>query len=585
MYELWKVGLGLASLVVLILLPVFGLSPFGTIVRSMGSYGINPGSVFEDIGGAIDIGQDDQNVPEDGSDDDEWKSVPVDYSKTGIIYPLFGYPSAMWDDMLEYRKDHPSLPWITVINPGNGPENSRSPSIANYVDEMHDSRMQVLGYVSTFWASVPSETIKQDIDRYREYYDLDGIFLDEMSNEVEDVEHYREIVAYAKSVGMEYVVGNTGTDAAPAYVGVVDNIVISEGYGAPTLSRLGGWHVEHPKENFSYVAYSQNTIDSEFVATSSNFASYLYVTDDNFPNPYDKLPSHFDELLSLLDPGSASNLNNVVVKSVDLAGAPVNGTLQISRESEILESGQEWLTHVDETGDTYEVRALDSRNYEFEHWEDGSTSPRRTVQTDSSSVTLTAYYRAVNAPVEPGVTVNAITENGANVSMWTVVESEGQFVQSGFTPLRFSGAPGQQYSIYLSDWRYLGFDRWMDGDASNPYTFTYSGEEFLAAYYKHDSPLTPHDTLTVNTYDESGNIVTMWTTIRDGDLLVSEGYTPLTVQVERGKTYTVGVADWENAVFDRWEDGSESRRINITIDEAHEKLTAYYRVDTDLRRT
>jgi hypothetical protein len=572
---LWKVGAGLAALSVLILLPTVGLSPLGAIVKSIGAYTINP-EVIDNIDSVIDIVPDE--APSGEPEIPEGPLVPIDHSKTGVIYPLFGYPSSMWDDMIKYRRAHGSLPWIAIINPHNGPE--ASPSIKSYVDRMRDSNIQVLGYVSTFWGAVSVETVKQDINEYARYYDLDGIFFDEMSNQQEYVEFYREITEYAKTSGMNYVIGNTGTDAAPAYVGVVDNIVISEGYGTPTLSRLGGWHVEHPRENFSYVAYSQYTIDSEFVATSSTFASYMYVTDDDFPNPYDKLPSHFDELLALLDPDTPSAMHNVVAKSVDLAGAPVNGTLQISRGSEVVQEGQQWVTHVSSNGDTYEVRALDSRGHEFEHWEDGSTSPRRTVGADQSSIVMTAYYRTAST-AEQGVTVSAVTGNGASLSMWTVIESGGQTVQTGFTPMRFSGTPGQQYTVYVSDWRYMSFDRWMDESAANPYTFTYSGEGYLAAYYDHDSPTTPHDTLTVNTYDEDGNIVTMWTSIREGDAVVSEGYTPLTIQVERNKTYSVGVADWEDTVFERWQDGSESRRIQVTVDEPHERLTAYYRAGSN----
>jgi hypothetical protein len=563
-------------------MPVLGLSPLGTIARSVGSYGINP-DIIDSIDSAIGIGDDGATGGNDSTGSGpvpQRPPVPVDYSKTGIIYPLFGYPNSSWDAMLQYRNAHPSLPWIAIINPGNGPEDERAPSIAGYVDRMQASEITVLGYVSTFWGAVPAETVKLDIDRYGQFYDADGIFFDEMSNGLDDVEYYSEIAQYARAAGMERVVGNTGTDAAPAYIGVVDNIVISEGYGTPTLSRLGGWHVEHPRENFSYVAYSQNTIDAGFVATSSSFASYIYVTDDNFPNPYDELPSHFDELLEMLDPGTQNTLHNVVVKGVDLAGNPVNATLRISQGSQTLQAGTEWLTHVSDRGGTYEVRALDGNGYEFEHWEDGSASPRRTVQADSSSIILTAYYRSTGAPAEPGLTIAAMTGNGARTSMWTVIESGGQTVLTGFTPLRFAGVPGQEYTVYVSDWNYLSFDRWMDGSASNPYTFTYSGESYLAAYYDYDSSAVPHDTLTVNTYDEDGNIVTMWTVIREGETVVGEGYTPLTIQVERGKTYSVGVADWEDTVFDHWEDGSTERRTSITVDEPHERLAAYYTVQS-----
>lgn len=583
---MWKVGVGLAALSALIIMPILGLSPLGSIARSVGSYGINP-DVMDSIDDYIDVVEDD--APGDNMTDDspapQGPRLPIDYSKTGIIYPLFGYPNSSWDEMLQYRNAHSSLPWIATINPGNGPENQRAPSIAGYVDRMQASEIMVLGYVSTFWGAVPMDTVKQDIDRYKQFYDTDGIFIDEMSNERDDVDYYREITAYAKAAGMERVIGNTGTDAAPDYIGVVDNIVISEGYGTPTLSRLGGWHVAHPRENFSYVAYSQNTIDAEFVATSSSFASYIYVTDDNFPNPYDKLPSHFDELLEMLDPGTQNTLHNVVAKSVDLGGNLVNATLRISQGSETLQEGGEWLTHVSDRGGTYEVRAFDGNGYEFEHWEDGSTSPRRTVQADESSIILTAYYRPTGVSFEPGLTISAVTGSGAQTSMYTVIESGGQTVLTGFTPLRFAGVPGQQYTVYVADWRYLSFDRWMDGVESNPYTFTYSGEGYLAAYYDYDSTAIPHDTLTVNTYDASGNIVTMWTVVREGETVVGEGYSPLTIQVERNKTYSVGVADWESTVFDHWEDGSGSRQTSITIDEPHERLAAYYTTGTQQRRT
>lgn len=543
----------------MVLMPVLGFNPINALMRN------------------FDF---DTNIPEVADVFDNNKSavegqvIPVDHSKTGIMYPLFGLPGQTWDDMISYRKAHPSLPWIAVINPQNGPGGPNY-VFETYVEKMKDANIQVLGYVSTYWSAAPLETVKADIDKYKEYFNVDGIFLDEMSNKPEDVEHYREITAYAKSVGMKYVVGNTGTDASPDYLGVVDNIVISEGYGEPTLSRLAGWHVPHGRENFSYMAYNRNTVDPQYIATSTYFASYIYVTDDYLPNPYDKLPSHFDTLLALLDPETKSDMRNIVAKSANLLGEPVNATLQISQGSETVASGGGWVTHVGKAGDSYEVRALNSQGYVFSHWEDGSTSPARIVPLDSSMV-ATAYFRESGVSLKPGVTVNAMTWNGALLNMWAVVESGGRTVASGYTPLRFSGNLGEQYNIHISNWQYRTFDKWMDGNSANPYTFTYTGESFLTAYYKYDSPSAAQDTLTVNTYDDKGSVITMWTTISTGNKIVDQGYTPLTIPVTRGETYSVSVADWEKNVFDHWEDGSQSRRVNITINEPHESLTAYF---------
>ena len=284
-------------------MPALGFNPINAVMRNINFDSSDFDAGIPDIRGVF-YGDDEGTAPDTTGGTDsvgEDRVVSVDHSRTGIFYPLFGLPGQTWDDMIKYRKAHPSLPWIAVINPLNGPGGPNY-VFATYVKEMQDADIEVLGYVSTYWSAVRLETVKDDIDKYKEYFDVDGIFLDEMSNRAEDAERYREITTYAKSVGMKYVIGNTGTDAAPDYIGVVDNIVISEGYGEPTLSRLAGWHVPYGRENFSYIAYNRNTVDPQYVATSTYFASYVYITDDYLPNPYDKLPSHFDALLACWNP-------------------------------------------------------------------------------------------------------------------------------------------------------------------------------------------------------------------------------------------------------------------------------------------
>ena len=569
---MWKVGVILAVLAVLIILPIAGYNPLSKITLpeiplNNGGEGSSVPTTNGGGGAGAPAGSVNNNI--------QRPTVPVDYGKTGIFFPLFGLPGSMWDDMLQYRLAHPSLPWIAVVNPLNGPGDGNNYVYETYINKMQTANIQVVGYVSTFWGAVPPEKVKSDIDKWKDYYHVDGIFIDEMSNKAGDVKYYKDVTAYAKSIGIKLVIGNTGTDATPEYVGAVDNIVISEGYGAPTLSRLGGWHVNYDKKNFSYIAYSQSTVDRQYVATSSSFASYIYITDNHYPNPYDEIPSHFDELLALLDPGVKSDMHNVVAKGVDLAGKPVNGTLEISLDGNKVASGKGWVTFLGTEGKTYQVTAQNNRDYVFAHWEDGSKDRTRSVSLDSSTI-ATAYYTTREEAAKPGVTINAMTDKGSELSMWTVVESDGKTVASGFTPLRFSGSPGQQYTATVGGYQYFTFDKWMDGRDSNSYKFTYSGDGFLTAYYKDDSPDKAADTLTVNTYDKNGTIITMYTTVKDGDKTVGEGYTPLTVPVESGKSYTVGVADWQNEVFDHWDNGSRNRFIDATIAKPHENLTAYY---------
>jgi hypothetical protein len=545
--------------------------------------------------------------------DRDWStSVPVDYSKTGVFFPLFTQPGRFWDQMLEYRMEHPSLPWISVINPDNGPGKRPNPLYVQHLQDLKEAKVLVLGYVSTYWAAVPIETAKEDIRKYKEFYNLDGIFIDEMSNLKEFVPYYRELVSYAKSLGLNYTIGNTGTDAAPEYVGVVDNIVISEGYGVPTLSRLAGWHADHDKSNFSYIAHSQTTVDKVFISTAKDFASFVYVTDDTMPNPYNKFPSYFDDLLQVLDPKAKNNLHNLAIKSVDLAGAPVNGTLQISSAATTVAAadggndgnnsngddlskplnGREWVTYVGEGGKTYTVRALDNRDYVFEHWEDGSRDRTRTVSLDNgTSAVLTAYYNSKDAAdrPKPGLTISALTDRGAELSMWTIIQSaNGTTVKTGFTPLRFTeGVPGQTYKVFVADWEYFKFNHWVAGGSNNNsnsawQSVRYTGDEqYVAAYFSYNPPDRPLNTLTINTYDSSGQIVSMYATVNvvgGNSTTLQSGYTPWTLPVKAGQQYSVTAYDYKEHVFDQWENGSKNRTATVTVDSLHEKLVGYYRV-------
>lgn len=546
--------------------------------------------------------------------DRDWStSVPVDYSKTGVFFPLFTQPGSFWDQMLEYRMEHPSLPWISVINPDNGPGKRPNPLYVQHLKDLKEAKVLVLGYVSTYWAAVPLETAKEDIRKYKEFYNLDGIFIDEMSNLKEFVPYYKELVSYAKSLGLNYTIGNTGTDAAPEYVGVVDNIVISEGYGVPTLSRLAGWHADHDKSNFSYIAHSQTTVDKVFISTAKDFASFVYVTDDTMPNPYNKFPSYFDDLLEVLDPKAKNDLHNLAVKSVDLAGAPVNGTLQITSSSPAAAAaaagsnddnnnnngddlskplnGREWVTYVGEGGKTYIVRALDNRDYVFEHWEDGSRDRTRAVSLDNgTSAVLTAYYNRKDAAdrPEPGLTISALTDRGAELSMWTIIQSaNGTTVKTGFTPLRFTeGVPGQTYKVFVADWSYFKFNHWATGGSSNSnsswQTVRYTGDEqYAAAYFSYNPPDRPLNTLTINTYDSSGQIISMYATVNvvgGNSTTLQSGYTPWTLPVKEGEQYSVTAYDYKEHVFDQLENGSKNRTATVTVDSLHEKLVDYYKV-------
>ena len=156
-------------------------------------------------------------------------------STTGILFSLYKYPGSYWDQMISYRNAHPDLPWIAVISPSSGPGSSQSSTFVNYIAKLKAANVIVVGYVPTLYASRSSGDVQSDIAKYWNWYKIDGVFFDTMSNKPGFESYYRSMTTYAKSLGMNFVVGNPGADVPSTYVGTVDNIIIWERSGSATM--------------------------------------------------------------------------------------------------------------------------------------------------------------------------------------------------------------------------------------------------------------------------------------------------------------------------------------------------------------
>lgn len=82
-------------------------------------------------------------------------------------------------------------------------------------------------------------------------------------------------------------------------------------------------------------------------------------------------------------------------------------------------------------------------------------------------------------------------------------------------------------------------------------------------------------TLTVEAYDQYGNVRHMYTRISPG----LSGYTPLSFAGTEGVSYSVTVRDYQDRVFDHWDNGSTSRTRTVALT-ADLKLVAYYKSGT-----
>jgi len=196
---------------------------------------------------------------------------------------------------------HPKVGVVAIVNPNNGPGGSIDSSYTSGIARLTAAGVQVIGYVATGYTANSPASVKADIDRWKAFYPtLTGIFFDEQSNKASDVAYYRDLSQYAKSKGLSFTVGNPGTDTAESFVGALDMMLIYESGGLPSTSQLAGWHANHAPSNFGIIPYAAS-IDATFVRNARKFVDYIYVQNDNLPNPWDSVPSNFGDLLAALE--------------------------------------------------------------------------------------------------------------------------------------------------------------------------------------------------------------------------------------------------------------------------------------------
>jgi len=219
--------------------------------------------------------------------------------------------STYWQQVIDQKQQHPSVPIVAVFNPSSGPGSAKDVNIANWVAKLKNAGVLAIGYTSDNYGATSLSTLKTHADEYKNWYNADGLFIDEFTNKVGYETHYKDLTTYAKSIGMKLTVGNPGTDVPQSYIGTVDVINITEGTGYMPISWLqycvncdasSGWHYKYDKRNFSYVRYGISSLDTTFEVNSSQWVGLLYIHSGSDSNGrWFNLPSYFGTEVATLD--------------------------------------------------------------------------------------------------------------------------------------------------------------------------------------------------------------------------------------------------------------------------------------------
>jgi Spherulation-specific family 4 len=222
-------------------------------------------------------------------------------TKNGCIVPLYTYPSdPTWSTIVQAKQAHAGVDVVAIVNPSNGPGNGVDKTFTTGIAKLVAAGVVPIGYVSTNYTKRGQTAVNADSDTWRASYPaVQGIFFDEQSVTAGDEAFYAAVAAHAKGKGFTLTVGNPGTNVPSSFLGALDVMLSYESAGAPTLGSLSQYAAH--RDQFGIIPYA-TTFDATYVKAAAKSVRYVFLTNDDLPNPWDTLPSYFDALLGALGP-------------------------------------------------------------------------------------------------------------------------------------------------------------------------------------------------------------------------------------------------------------------------------------------
>jgi hypothetical protein len=207
-------------------------------------------------------------------------------------------PAYVTPDGLEHLAGQAVPGQLVIFNPASGPHSEPQPAYRRAALALQRSGTRVLGYVPTAYGSRDAAAVESDVARYRSWYAVDGIFLDEVPTDDAHLGYYAALSRSIRATGAHVVVLNPGAVPARGYFDIGDVVVTFEGpYAsyAGALAAMPGWLRDMAPGRSAHLIYAA-TAEQAVQAAASDPAGFVYATTGTLPNPWSALPPYLDRV-------------------------------------------------------------------------------------------------------------------------------------------------------------------------------------------------------------------------------------------------------------------------------------------------
>jgi len=224
-------------------------------------------------------------------------------SSTTELVPAYFYPSgaglAAWNQL---ARDAGSISIEAILNPAGGPGTTRDPKYVAVVNNLRRAGGSVFGYVSTQYGNRDITAVIKEIQQYILFYNVNGMFIDEMASSQENRSYYEKIYQFIKAMDSDFkVIGNPGMPyTLESYLVAADTLVIFEGtdtaYADFKPLAIAPWVANYPPDRFANIVYavrSDANLHRALGKARQSNAGSIFITDGGLPNPYGGLPLYW----------------------------------------------------------------------------------------------------------------------------------------------------------------------------------------------------------------------------------------------------------------------------------------------------
>jgi Spherulation-specific family 4 len=213
-----------------------------------------------------------------------------------LAVPAYFHPAVSplgWEELTELG----SHARFVVVNVADGPGERPDSSYVEVVDRLLDAGVVVTGYVTSGYGSRSVNDLAAEAERYRDWYGIRGVFVDQVASHAGAGSHYRALVTRLRAHGAAPVVLNPGVWPDEALRDLADVLVTFEGtWETYRDTQFPSADSMDPHTN-CHLVYATPSNDFATVRrlASDRRAGVLYVTSSHGDNPWGRLSAFVHE--------------------------------------------------------------------------------------------------------------------------------------------------------------------------------------------------------------------------------------------------------------------------------------------------